>query len=92
MKGKKRSSLLAVLVCIFALVFSMGIMSACGNSDSASNETGGEWLYGTTAPAENLGNTGDYYLNTETLTAYVRTADGTWQQTALYSGSAFSNT
>ena len=84
MKSKKRISLLAVLVCIFALVFSMGLMSACGNTDDKS--ASGNWFYGTEAPADGLGNNGDFYLNTETLTAYAKSEDGTWTQTTLYSG------
>ena len=84
MKSKKRISLLAVLVCVFALVFSMGLMSACGNTDDKS--ASGNWFYGTEAPADGLGHEGDFYLNTETLTAYAKSEDGTWTQTTLYSG------
>lgn len=85
MKGKKRISLLAVLACAFALVFSLGLMSACGDADNK-QAADGTWFYGTTVPADTLGAEGDYYLNTETLTAYAKTADGTWQKTTLYCG------
>ncbi len=85
MKSKKRITLLAVLVCLFALVLSLGIFSACGNADGET-AAGGSYLYGTTAPAEDLGNAGDYYLDTESLKAYVKTAEGGWEPTALYSG------
>ena len=84
MKGKKRISLLAVLVCIFALVFALGLMSACGNTDDTTASS--NWYQGTTAPADGLGAEGDFYLNTETLTAYAKSADGTWTPTTLYSG------
>ncbi len=76
MKGKKRISLLAVLVCMFALVFALGLMSACGDgSGSVTKETadGATWYYGVSAPAATLGTEGDYYLDTETLASYVKT-------------------
>lgn len=88
MKTKRRISLLAVLICVFALVFSLGIMTACGNSSANTTEpaANAQWHYGTTAPADNLGKTGDHYLDTESLTAYVRTENGEWLPTTLYSG------
>ena len=76
MKGKKRISLLAVLVCMFALVFSLALMSACGDgSGNVTKETadGATWYYGASAPAATLGDEGDYYLDTETLASYVKT-------------------
>ncbi len=80
---KKRISMLAVLVCVFALVFSLGIMSACGNSGTPDNQTAnGNWYYGAEVPAEGLGREGDYYLNTDTLASYMKTEDGTWQETS----------
>ncbi len=81
MKGKKRISLLAALVCIFALVFSMGLMSACGNTDNNTTSSN-QWYYGAEVPADTLGHEGDYYLNTQTLASYVKSDDGTWTETA----------
>ncbi len=81
MKGKKRISILAVLVCLFALVLSLGLMSACGNTDNNTTSSN-QWYYGAEVPADTLGHEGDYYLNTETLTAYAKSEDGTWTQTA----------
>ncbi len=86
MKGKKRISLVAALVCIFALVFSLGIMSACGNSDSGNAQVtesaSGNWYYGSVLPAEGLGEEGDFYLNTKTLASYKKTAAG-WSTVSL---------
>ena len=81
MKGKKRISLLAALVCIFALVLSLGLMSACGNTDDNTTSSN-QWYYGAEVPADTLGHEGDYYLNTQTLASYVKSEDGTWTQTA----------
>ncbi len=81
MKGKKRISLLAVLVCLLALVLSLGLMSACGNTDD-NTTAGNQWYYGAEVPADTLGREGDYYLNTQTLASYVKTENGTWTETA----------
>ena len=80
MKGKKRISLLAVLICIFALVFSMGIMSACGNTDDSASSN--QWYYGAEVPADTLGTEGDFYLNTKTLSSYKKTSAG-WTAVAM---------
>ncbi len=89
-KTKKRSftALLLVLASLFVLVLSLGIFCACGdtNETAAEESTGGSWYYGDEVPPADLGKNGDHYLNTETLTAYLKTADGTWQSTTLYSG------
>ena len=37
----------------------------------------GKWLYGSGAPASDLGNDGDWYLDTATKTPYVKQA-GSW--------------
>ncbi len=73
-KTKRRSfvAVLLALVCAFVLVFSLGMMSACGNSGSAS----GEWYYGAAIPSGSLGQEGDFYLNTKTLASYKKSADG----------------
>ncbi len=81
MKGKKRISLLAVLVCMFALVFALALMSACGNTDDNTTSSN-QWYYGAEVPADTLGHEGDYYLNTQTLASYVKSDDGTWTETA----------
>ena len=80
MKGKKRISILAVLVCLFALVLSLGLMSACGNTENETSSN--QWYYGAEVPADTLGREGDYYLNTQTLASYVKSDDGTWAETA----------
>ncbi len=86
MKGKKRISILATLICVFALVFSLGIMSACGNTDSGNAQitetASGNWYYGSVLPADSLGAEGDFYLNTKTLASYKKTAAG-WSTVSL---------
>ena len=88
MNKAKHRSLLAILACLLALLFSVSVLGACGSNETADvgENANGTWYYGVTAPAAELGENGDHYLNTETLTAYAKTADGTWQSTALYSG------
>ncbi len=88
MNKAKHRSLLAILACLLALLFSVSVLGACGSNETADvgENANGTWYYGVTAPAAELGENGDHYLNTETLTAYAKTADGTWQPTTLYSG------
>lgn len=96
-KTKKRSFtvLLCALVCALALVLSLGILSACGGSESANvDESTGEatWYYGDAEPAEGLGKAGDYYLNTKTLASYVKEGK-TWREaTAGETGSWYNGT
>ncbi len=88
-KTRKRSftTLLFALVSLLALVLSLGILCACGSDESANIEDeNANWYYGNEVPAAALGKNGDYYLNTETLTAYAKTADGTWLPTVLHKG------
>ncbi len=92
-KSQKRFHRLASLFCAAALVFSCAAISACGNNVESGNTgaeggqtAGGSYLYGTTAPAEGLGKAGDYYLDTESLSAYTKTESGEWVKTALYNG------
>ncbi len=88
-KTRKRSftALLFVLASLFVLVLSLGIFCACdesagtkenGTTESASGST---WYYGDKAPAESLGKTGDYYLNTETRESYIKEGK-TWRVAA----------
>ncbi len=75
-KTKRRSfvAVLFALVCAFVLVFSLGMMSACGN-ETAGTESG-EWYYGAAVPSDTLGQEGDCYLNTKTLSSYKKTSGG----------------
>lgn len=79
MKGKKRISILTVLVCLLALVLSIGLMSACTDNDTAVSN---QWYYGAGDPADMLGNEGDRYLNTQTLASFFKSEDGTWTEMA----------
>lgn len=82
MKGKKRISLFAALICVFALVFSLGLLSACGTDEgadiAAETADGATWYYGTSAPAETLGKDGDFYLDTASLLSYQKSSN-VWQ-------------
>ncbi len=83
-KTKRRSFVAALfaLVCAFVLVFSLGMMSACGNeSADTAQSAGGAWYYGTAIPSDTLGENGDHYLNTETLTSYVKESN-VWRSAA----------
>ncbi len=51
-------------------------LAACVNQE-VKGDGGTTWLTGTTAPAQNSGANGDFYLNTETFELYVK-ADGVW--------------
>ncbi len=80
-KTKKRSlaAMLFALVCVLVLALSLGMMSACGNdTDTAASESGA-WYYGAAAPSDALGQEGDFYLNTKTLSSYKKAA-GEWQK------------
>ncbi len=83
-KTKRRSFVAALfaLICAFVLVFSLGMMSACGNeSADTAQSAGGAWYYGTAIPSDTLGENGDHYLNTETLTSYVKESN-VWRSAA----------
>lgn len=89
-KTKKRASLLAALACLFALVFAFGLLSACAGTDSGADPdnganteapaTGGTWYYGASAPRDDLGADGDYYLDTSNLSSYVKSG-AKWRMT-----------
>ncbi len=87
-KTRKSSftALLCVLVCALALVLSLGIFCACdsgktmnADENASTANSGPAWYYGDKAPAEDLGEEGDYYLNTETLASYVKEGK-TWRE------------
>ncbi len=96
-KTRKRSFtvLLFVLVSLFALVLSLGILSACGNEETLSadeNASSETWHYGAGDPADDIGVPGDHYLNTETLTSFVKEGK-TWREaTAEEAGSWYYGT
>ncbi len=82
-KTKRRSyvAVLFALVCALVLVFSLGVMSACGNNETSDSTeqtvSGGAWYYGAAVPSDSLGQEGDYYLNTKTLASYKKSS-GQW--------------
>lgn len=74
MDRKKRfSALFVTLTCACALTFSLGALSACGNSEGAEQGTGGTmWYCGNAAPESALGTQHDFYINTTTGEVYQR--------------------
>ncbi len=77
-KTRKRTftALLIALAAALVLALSLGIFCACAGDTDGKADANGAWYYGAAAPADELGQEGDFYLNTQTLSSYKKTAAG----------------
>ncbi len=76
-KTRKRIGMLLTILCACILSLALGVFCACNSGETtAENST---WYYGASAPKEDFGKEGDYYLNTSSLASFVKSGDE-WQE------------